>query len=153
MSRFSISVACRNPLAALLLGWMVFQATASATAQGPPASEDEPSARSSIAEDEVSPVAARVDIEPAVQDDQIQERLERILIATDWFDDPGVRVEEGVVFLRGQAESEELKKWAGNLARNTEGVAAVANQMSVRESSAWDFSGAQSGLSLSLIHI
>lgn len=147
MSRFAISVACRDHLSVLLLGLILFQGIPSVMAQAPPVSGDQPSARSSPAKDEVSPVTARVDVEPVARDDQIRNRLERILIATGWFNDPEVRVEEGVVFLRGRAESEELKKWAGNLASNTQGVAAVANQMSVKEPSIWDFSSAQLGLS------
>jgi small-conductance mechanosensitive channel len=147
MSRFASSVACRHPLTAWLLGCILFQVHPSAMAQTPPVSGDRPSAQSSPARDEVSPVAARVDVEPVARDDQIRERLKRILIATGWFNDPRVRVEEGVVFLRGGAESEELKKWAGTLAGKTQGVAAVANQMSVKQSSIWDFSSARSGLS------
>lgn len=108
---------------------------------------EQPSEQEAATTDEVSPVTARVDILPVARDDQIRERLERILLATGWFTDPTVRVEEGVVFLRGRAESEELKKWASNLASNTQDVAAVANQMSVRELSIWDFSAAESGLS------
>lgn len=147
MSSFAINAAYRVPVCALLFFLMLFQGVPPAMAQAPPATRDQPPAQSPPARDEVSPVTARVDIEPAARDDQIRERLERILIATGWFSDPSVRVEEGVVFLRGGAESEELKKWAGNLAGNTQGVAAVANQMSVDEASIWDFSGAQSGLS------
>jgi small-conductance mechanosensitive channel len=98
-------------------------------------------------ESELSPVAAEVEVEPVARDEQIRERLERILVATSWFTDPKIRVEEGVVFLGGRAESAELKKWAGDLARNTQGVAAVANQMEVKESSAWDFRMASAGLS------
>lgn len=147
MSRFARWVPCREFPAALLLGLVLLQAGPAAVAQTPRVSAEQPAGQASSAQDEVSPAAARVDIEPVVRDDQIRERLERILIATGWFEDPSVRVEEGVVFLRGRAESEELKKWAGSLAGNTEGVAPVANQMSVREPSIWDFSGAQSGLS------
>jgi hypothetical protein len=36
--------------------------------------------------------------------------LPRQLDATDWFTDPQVRVQEGVVFLSGQVESDELRK-------------------------------------------
>jgi small-conductance mechanosensitive channel len=146
MIRLAISLASRDTLA-LLLALILIQGVPKAMAQAPPGFEDPPAAHASPAEDEVSPAAARVDVEPVARDDQIRDRLERILLATGWFSDPSVRVEEGVVFLRGRAESEELKKWAGNLARNTEGVAAVANQMSVRDLSIWDFRSAQSGLS------
>ena len=67
-------------------------------------------------------------------------------IATDWFTDPQVRVEKGVVFLNGRAASEELKKWAGDLARNTQDVAAVVNRMEILEPPVWDFGPASSGL-------
>ncbi|TVQ61829.1 MAG: BON domain-containing protein [Phycisphaerales bacterium] len=146
MSRCLISVACRGPLAALLLVLALSHVVASGVARAQPVpSEQPPPARSTPADDEVSPVVARVDVEPVARDDQIRDRLERILIATGWFDDPRVRVEEGVVFISGRAETEELRTWAGNLARNTQGVAAVANQISVKET-IWDPRRAQSGV-------
>ncbi len=119
----------------------------SAMAQVQTESNGHPAAQPAPVANELSPVAAHVDVEPVARDEQIRERLERILVATGWFIEPNIRVEEGVVFLRGRAESVELKKWAGDLARNTQGVAAVANQMDVKESSAWDFSSARAGLS------
>ncbi len=118
-----------------------------ALAQVQPGSNGQPLTQPAPVANELSPVAARVDVEPVARDEQIRERLERILVATGWFIEPNIRVEEGVVFLRGRAESAELKKWAGDLARNTQGVAAVANQMDVKDSPAWDFSSASSGLS------
>lgn len=96
---------------------------------------------------EISLAPAKVDIKPTAQDEEIRERLQKVLEATDWFAAPEVRVEEGVVFLKGMANTEELKKWAGDLARNTQGVVAVANRMEVVESSVWDLSPAWSGLS------
>lgn len=39
--------------------------------------------------------------------------------------DPDVRLEEGGVFLNSEASTAELKKWAGDLARNTQDVVAV----------------------------
>jgi small-conductance mechanosensitive channel len=96
--------------------------------------------------DDLSPAPSRVDVRPA-DDDQIRDRLQSVLDATGWFEAPLVRVEEGVVFLSGQAETEELKRWAGDLARSTEGVAAVANRMEVAQPSPWDFGAATSGVS------
>ncbi|MDZ7580847.1 MAG: BON domain-containing protein [Deltaproteobacteria bacterium] len=87
-----------------------------------------------------------MDVNPVARDEEIRKRLQRVLEATDWFTDPQVRVEEGVVFLNGQVESAELKKWAGDLARNTQDVVAVVNRMAVREASAWEYSAASSGL-------
>jgi small-conductance mechanosensitive channel len=147
MSRFAIHAARRDLLAALLLGLIALRGVPSAMAQSPSVPWEQPSSQASPAEDELPSVAARVDIDPVARDDEIRDRLERILTATGWFEEPRVRVDEGVVLLSGHAESEELKKWASNLASNTQGVAAVANQMTVKELSIWDFSSAQSGLS------
>lgn len=97
-------------------------------------------------EDEVSAAPAKVDITPLAKDDEIRDRLKRVLVATEWIADPDVRVEEGVVFLSGEASTAELKKWAGDLARNTQDVVAVANRMTVTELSIWDLSPAWTGL-------
>jgi small conductance mechanosensitive channel len=93
-----------------------------------------------------SDVPDRVEIEPQARDEQIRERLQNILEATNWFTDPNVEVNNGVVFLTGQAETEEFKRWAGDLARNTQDVAAVVNQITIREPSVWDFEPALAGL-------
>ncbi|TCW34710.1 MULTISPECIES: mechanosensitive ion channel family protein [Marichromatium] len=97
--------------------------------------------------EELSPAAAQVDVKPVAQDEEIRKRLQTVLNATDWFTDPRVRVEEGVVFLNGQVASEELRAWAGDLARNIQDVVAVANRLEVPEPSAWDFRQASSGIS------
>ena len=44
-----------------------------------------------------------------------------------------------------RVESDELKKWAGDLARNTQDVVAVANRMEVPDPPVWDFRPASSG--------
>lgn len=88
----------------------------------------------------------RVDVQPVARDEEIGERLQNILESTGWFTSPNVTVQNGVVFLTGQTESEEFKKWAGDLARNTQDVAAVVNQISLLESSIWDFEPALAGL-------
>ncbi len=96
--------------------------------------------------EEVAPAPARVAIEPRAEDEEIRRRLQNVLEATGWFVDPEVRVEDGVVFLSGSAESESLRKWAGDLARNTQDVAAVANRMEVVRRSVWDFGSAIAGV-------
>ncbi len=98
--------------------------------------------------EELSPAPAKVDVQPVARDEEIRKRLQTVLEATGWFTDPQVRVEEGVVFLNGRAETDELKKWAGDLARNTQDVVAVANRIEVTPPSAWDFSAAWGGLSV-----
>jgi small conductance mechanosensitive channel len=87
-----------------------------------------------------------VDVEPTAQDAQIAERLTGILEATGWFVNPQVQVEEGVVFLDGQAQTTEFKNWAGDLARRTQDVVAVVNRMEVTQTSIWNFSPAMTRL-------
>jgi small-conductance mechanosensitive channel len=96
--------------------------------------------------EDLSPVLTQVDVTPVAHDEEIRTRLASVLDATGWFTDPRVEVREGVVFLSGPAETIELKKWAGDLARSTQDVVAVANRMEVLEPSMWDFSPAWSGL-------
>jgi len=45
-------------------------------------------------------------------------------------------------------ESDELKKWAGDLAHSTQDVVAVANRLQVTQQSVWDFRQARSGMML-----
>jgi small conductance mechanosensitive channel len=95
-----------------------------------------------------SPIEApeRVDVQPVARDEEISERLQNILESTGWFTSPNVTVQNGVVFLTGQTESQEFKTWAGDLARNTQDVAAVVNQITLLEPSTWDFEPALVGL-------
>ena len=67
--------------------------------------------------EDLTPAPAKVDVKPLARDEEIRTRLQSVLDATGWFTDPQVRVEEGVVFLKGQSETDELKKWAGDLAQ------------------------------------
>lgn len=96
---------------------------------------------------ELSLAPAKVAVQPIALDDEIRQRLQSVMEATAWFNAPDVAVVDGVVFLSGRAETEEIKKWAGDLARNTQDVVAVANRIEVSEPSAWDFRAARSGLS------
>ena len=100
----------------------------------------------SSADDDENPVPEQVDVQPAASDDEIKERLEGIIAATDWFVDTEVDVNEGVVFLRGFAETDDYKMWAGDLARNTQDVAAVVNQIEVMEPDIWNYEPAFTGL-------
>ena len=97
--------------------------------------------------EELSLGPAKVAVEPLAHDEQIRKRLQSVLEATGWFTDPQVEVQDGVVLLSGRTETDELRKWAGDLARNTQDVAAVANRIELSQPSVWDFRGARSGLS------
>jgi len=95
---------------------------------------------------EFSPATKRVDVRPSAPDEEIQARLQSVLEATAWFKSPHVEVKEGVAFLNGTTSSLDLKKWAGDLAQNTQDVVAVANRIKVAEPSPWDFAPAWKGL-------
>ena len=71
------------------------------------------------AKEELSAAPVKVDIHPVARDEEIHQRLQSVLDATDWFNAPEVRGEEGVVFPKGGVASGELKKWMGALAHNT----------------------------------
>lgn len=89
----------------------------------------------------------QVDVQPVARDEEIAQRLLTILQATEWFSTPQVTVRDGVVFLDGQTGRTEYRTWAGDLARNTQDVAAVVNRMRVTERVPWDFTPAFTELS------
>jgi small conductance mechanosensitive channel len=122
--------------------------TSTVLAQEPAGNAGEPGKLPVPARAELSTAPAKVDVNPVARDEEIRQRIRSVLDATAWFTDPQVRVKEGVVFLSGRVESAELKQWAGDLARNTQDVVAVANRMEVPEPSVWDFRPAWSGLSV-----
>ncbi len=102
---------------------------------------------SEVGEQQKSPVSPdKIDVQPEARDKDIANRLQRILDATGWFVDVQVNVEEGVAFLQGTAEEEEMKTWAGDLARRTQDVVAVVNHMEVAKPPATDFRPAIEGL-------
>ncbi len=128
-------------LAAVIHGLMIV----TLTAQEPPLKADA-SPSVAPAKEELSLALTKVDVKPVARDEEIRQRLHSVLEATAWFTAPEVRVEEGVVFLQGRVTSDELKKWAGDLARNTQDVVAVANRMEVAKPSLWDWDPASQGL-------
>lgn len=81
----------------------------------------------------------KVDVQPIAKDGDIQRRLTDILETTGWFSEPKVTVREGIVYLEGITENAESRQWAGDLARNTESVIAVVNQIEVDPGSVWNF--------------
>jgi len=90
---------------------------------------------------------AQVAVQPVADDEAIRQRLQSVMEATGWFHAPDVKVVNGVVFLSGRADTDEIKSWAGDLARNTQDVVAVANGIELSRPSVWDFQRAWDGLS------
>jgi len=101
-------------------------------------SSDSSRAQESILHEKPSQVPEKVAVKPKTGDVEIARRLESILLATNWFFGPKVHVENGVVFLSGETKNERFKDWAGDLARNTQDVAAVVNKIVVLVPSVWD---------------
>ncbi|MBA2727220.1 MAG: mechanosensitive ion channel [Parachlamydiaceae bacterium] len=93
--------------------------------------------RSEILNEPKAPV--KVDVKPQALDEEISTRLKAILIATGWFINSNVEVKNGVVFLTGETKRDDYKKWAEELARNTQDTVAVVNQIQVMPPSIWDF--------------
>ena len=98
------------------------------------------------AKTDLSLAPSQVTVNPVARDEEIRKRVQSVLEATQWFQHAGVRVQSGIVFLEGVAGTEAEKKWAGDLARNTQDVVAVANRMTVPQPSMWDMGPATNGL-------
>jgi hypothetical protein len=128
-----------KPVLQALLGAVYSVLSWTVMAQEPLSKAGEPHKVAAPAKEELASAPAKVEVSPVARDEEIVKRLQSILYATNWFTNPQVRVEEGVAFLYGQVESEELKNWAGDLARNTQDVVAVVNRMEVLEPPVWDF--------------
>ncbi|WP_374238736.1 hypothetical protein [Thiocapsa sp. C3-sup] len=84
---------------AVLLGSMGCGVIFSVMAQEPLDKGGAPQKLITPTKEELSPVAAKVDVTPVAQDEEIRKRPQTVFNATDWFTEPQVRVEEGVVFL------------------------------------------------------
>lgn len=57
-----------------------------------------------------------------------------------------MEVNDGVVFLRGTTETDDYKRWAGDLAGNTQDVTAVVNQIEVMQPDIWNYQPAFTGM-------
>lgn len=133
-------------LRALLLVSLCSALPSVAEGQQPASGPGELQRSSGSSTEKLSLAPAKVEVKPIARDEEIRQRLLRVLDATEWSADPQVRVEEGVVFLHGHVETEEIRKWAGDLARNTQDVVAVANRIEVAAAPVWDFRPAWAAL-------
>lgn len=76
-------------------------------------------------------VSNKIDVKPLARDAEISERIKKILNTTTWYDNLNVRVKNGVVFLTGTTKESKHKEWAEALAKNTQDVVSVVNQIEV----------------------
>lgn len=80
----------------------------------------------------------KVEVQPLAVDEDISARLERIFTATGWFESPDVTTDEGVVFLKGMADTQQHREWAERVAQRTSDVVAVVNRIGVKARPVWD---------------
>lgn len=112
---------------------LLFLVSTQLSAQETTAPEGSPGATTETSTEAEPDVAERVSVNDVTSDEAIERRLSEVLRATEWFDDVSVEVRDSVTFLDGSASAVERKKWAMQLARNTEGVAAVVNRIEVKK--------------------
>ncbi len=87
-------------------------------------------------------VADKVQVDPVNSDERIENRLQEILEATGWFTGSEVRVDRGVAFLSGVADTEKHQLWAEATAMKTSDVVAVVNRMRIADRPFWNFAPA-----------
>ncbi len=96
------------------------------------AAQDPPSATGTQYENAPATAVAVMDV---ADDDAIRKRLTKIYAAASnagWLTDSKVILDSGIVTLQGQADTQSHREWTENVARQTQDVVAVINQMSVR---------------------
>ena len=91
-------------------------------------------------------VAEKVDVVPENPDGRIGARLYDIMLATEWFQNHDVEVNEGVVFLTGNTDQQSHREWAEQTAMRTSDVVAVVNRIKVNDRPVWDLQPAKQSL-------
>lgn len=70
-----------------------------------------------------------IEANASATDSQIQARLQAILTSSEQFTQLEVRVDNGLVFLKGYTDKRAFVQWAADIANNTQGVVAVVNNL------------------------
>jgi small conductance mechanosensitive channel len=81
---------------------------------------------------EIEIVERVISLEEPQADSKIQQRLEKILLASNKYTDFVVQVNNGVVELTGTTTEKKYIEWASDIARNVEGVVALINNIQVQ---------------------
>lgn len=118
----------RRVAAVVLFGWVSAFPNAVVLSQVPvPDAAPQPA----IAPEEDEPIDApkQVDVEGVADDDDIERRLAGIFEATGLFRTVDVRVDDGVAFLSGVAETDAGIEWAERVAQATTDVVGVINDI------------------------
>jgi small conductance mechanosensitive channel len=111
-----------------------------------PAAQELEGSSASFAGAELSTTDQPVAVVPVAEDKDITARLQRIMNSTGWFKAAQVSVREGVVFLDATTATDEHRRWAGELAKNTQSTVAVVNRIEVESDVRSTFGRAQQEL-------
>lgn len=87
--------------------------------------------------EETNAPAETVSVRDVSDDEAIRERLTKIFDSAKeagWLTDAEISLQSGIVTIRGQADTEEHRQWAENVARKTEDVVAVINEVGIDKS-------------------
>ena len=81
--------------------------------------------------DDLETTEQTVKIDGSADDQEIAQRLQKILIAAERYQQLEVTVTDGIVFIDGRTTRGDFKDWASQLARRTQDVVAVINRIEV----------------------
>lgn len=79
-----------------------------------------------------------IGVDKPVKDAQIQSRIQGILTTVEKYTELTVESRQGLVFLEGQVTDEHFVGWATDIAKNTDGVVAVINNITMVKKSVLD---------------
>ena len=138
----TLAIYCRLPVAVILCGSLSVPC-AMTIAQDVPVTDNV-----LAADEQEKPIETpeKIEVEPLAVDEDISARLQRIFTATGWFDSAEVSTDEGVVFLKGIADTQQHREWAERVAQRTSDVVAVVNRIDVKSKPIWDTAPAQAQL-------
>ncbi len=122
----------------LVVTCVIIQVAPPTANEGVPAVTDDSAEQVDVAKD--------VQVDPINSDDRIERRLQEIMEATGWFDAPQVRVDRGVAFITGTADTKRHQEWAEATAMNTSDVVAVVNRTTVAKRPLWNVAPAIASL-------
>lgn len=146
---FTAGLRGERALLLLLLALAVLASPASIFAQEAaqePESETPPAASIAAEEPPIEASEHPVSVEVRTDDAAIEARLTSILGASRQIESLELRVEEGIVFLTGEAPDAERRNWASSVARRTEGVVAVVNELGLKQAPIWTLRPARTAL-------
>lgn len=103
------------------------------TASAQPSGDVAPTVTANSNEGELQDTDQTVKVRGSANDGDIRDRLTDIFDASNRYETLNIQVRDGIVFLTGTTSDNDYKTWAGDLARRTQDVVAVVNNLEVVE--------------------